>query len=137
MSGPARKPLLERFMAFVFPEPMSGCWLWNGAATRCGYGRIALGGHSGGLAAAHRVAWQLFRGDIPSDREVAHRCDVRACVNPDHLWLASHAENMADMMRKGRYRPGPVFGDRNGSRTRPDRRPRGDNHWTRRVGRMA
>ena len=119
-------------MNFVSPEPMSGCWLWTGCGSLCGYGRFGAGGHYGGLIPAHRQAWMLFRGPIPDGLEVAHKCDVRWCVNPDHLWLATHAENMADMLAKGRRKDGPVYGDRNGSRTRPDRRPRGDNHWTRR-----
>lgn len=131
-TGPKPRPILERFEEKFEPIPWSGCWIWLAATSKCGYGRFGVGGHTGNLFPAHRIAWQLYRGEIPEGFEVAHRCDVRTCVNPDHLWLATHAENMADMMAKGRNRPGPVFGDRNGSRTRPDRRPRGDQHWTHR-----
>jgi hypothetical protein len=132
-TGPKPRPALDRFMAFVSPDIATGCWLWTGARSRCGYGRFALkGGHAGGLAPAHRAAWLLFRGDIPAGLEVAHACDVRLCVNPAHLWVATHAENMADMLRKGRKGDSRVFGDRNGSRTKPERRPRGAAHWTHR-----
>lgn len=130
-TGPKPRPIAERFMDKVIPEALSGCWLWDGAVSKCGYGRFGVGGHNGKLRPAHRVSWEIHNGTIPEGLEVAHRCDVRICVNPAHLWLATHAENMADMIAKCRYRPGPVFGDRNGSRTRPDRRPRGDQHWTR------
>lgn len=131
-TGPKARSLLDRFMDKVSPEPNTGCWLWIGALSLCGYSRIGLGGHQGGMRPGHRIAWLLFRGEIPDGFEVAHKCDVRICVNPQHLWLATHADNMADMIRKGRHRAGSAFGDRNGSRTHPERRPRGDDHWTRR-----
>lgn len=132
MSGPKPQPRAEAFEQRHIPEPNSGCWLWVGAANRDGYGLFCGSRKGKAQHLAHRISWELFRGPIPQGVEVCHRCDVRCCVNPDHLFLATHTDNMADMYRKGRGRPGVVFGDANGSRTRPDRRPRGENHWTRR-----
>ena len=51
---------------------------------------------------AHRVAWELVNGPIPDGLEVAHKCDVRNCCNPDHLFLATHDQNMQDCKEKGR-----------------------------------
>lgn len=97
--GNSHMPLRERFDLSYMPEPNSGCWLWIAAAKPPGYGVIGVNGR---CSSAHRVSWQLHNGPIPRGMHVCHRCDVPACVNPDHLWLGSHRENMADMVAKGR-----------------------------------
>jgi hypothetical protein len=92
-----------RFWDRMTPEPMSGCWLWERAVSANGYGNICVlkierrGVHVG----AHRVAWAIANGREP-DGYVCHRCDVRICCNPDHLWIGSNADNLADMVAKGR-----------------------------------
>ena len=93
-------PALERFQAKVFIDPVSGCWLWTGATeSRFGYGKFRLGGAS---INAHRASWELFRGPIPAGMFILHKCDVPACVNPDHLFLGTQSENNKDRAAKGR-----------------------------------
>lgn len=86
---------VERFMDKVSPEPMSGCWLWTGAMFPTGYGSFALTRR--GVQYAHRASLVLFRGvQLPQGRmvNVDHRCRVKLCVNPDHLELVPHVENI-------------------------------------------
>lgn len=100
-----RTPLAERWARFV--RKTDTCWLWTGPLTK-GYGSIGRGGREGASAYAHRVAWELFRGEIPPGLFVCHHCDVPACVNPDHLFLGTALDNKRDEIRKGRQAPPEV-----------------------------
>jgi len=90
-------PLAPRFWRKVNKTP--SCWLWAGTFYPTGYGVIRVSGRN---MRAHRVSWELEHGPIPDDQWVLHRCDVRACVRPDHLYLGTNADNVADMLAKGR-----------------------------------
>lgn len=80
-----------------------GCWLWTGATAR-GYGTFGSGGQFGRNVLAHRFAWQRKNGPIPAGMVICHSCDNPPCVNPAHLWIGTHADNVADKIAKGRSR---------------------------------
>ena len=100
--GGALKPVLspqQRFEASIERVPESGCWLWTRSVNRNGYGKVKV---SGRHLTAHRWSWMLHRGEITNGLHVLHRCDVTACVNPNHLWLGTGLDNVRDMWSKGR-----------------------------------
>lgn len=99
-----KRTLLERFMDKVREEPNTGCWLWNGYIEPGGYGMMWMPGNR--QKSAHRLSWELYKGDIPAGAFICHSCDTRNCVNPKHLFLCNAAENAADMKAKGRSRCG-------------------------------
>ena len=95
----AKTTLQERFLARVEPVTESGCWIWVGWKGPRGYGGVYRNHRR---LYAHRVAWELYHGEIPKGLCVLHQCDVPCCVNPDHLFLGSHKDNMRDMVLKNR-----------------------------------
>ena len=97
----------ERFLLRVSPEPNSGCWLWDGAWRSDGYGASTSPGFKG-TKQAHIVSWLLFRGPIPNGLFVLHRCDIRPCVNPAHLFLGTAKDNHDDCKNKDRDVPPPL-----------------------------
>lgn len=79
-----------------------GCWLWTAARTTGGYGKFGDWERKKTWA-AHRLSWELTNGPIEKGLEVCHRCNVKLCVRPDHMYLATHSQNSADAARDGLY----------------------------------
>ncbi|MBL8445652.1 MAG: HNH endonuclease [Zoogloeaceae bacterium] len=95
--------LLDRFIEKCIPVTESGCWIWMACIhSSTGYGRFGIGRRE--TEYAHRASWRLFKGEIPAGLDVCHMCDVRLCVNPNHLFLGTRQDNMKDASKKGRVR---------------------------------
>ena len=103
-------------------ERTDNCWEWVGARNLSGYGHLWI---AGGNISAHRISWLLHYGSIPSGMLICHHCDNPGCVNPQHLFLGTQKENLADRERKGRT----PKGDRSSRRLHLDRYPTGERHY--------
>ncbi len=93
--------LAERLEFYSEADP-SACRLWQGTF-RDGYGRLRFKGKKKN---AHVWAWEVKHGPIPPGKQVLHYCDVRACINTEHLFLGTNADNVADKVQKGRQAKG-------------------------------
>src|SRR5258706_10921681 len=99
------QPIKERFDSKWTPEPFRGCWLWSACVNSSGYGSFGIGSrtdHTRCIITSHRMAWQIYRGEVPIGLHVLHHCDTRCCVNPDHLFLGTGLDNTMDMIKKNR-----------------------------------
>jgi hypothetical protein len=84
----------------------NGCWLWTGFKGNSGYGNFEINNNKKDgrvTMKVHRLSYEIFKGPIPEGMLVCHTCDVRECCNPEHLWLGTQQQNIADMMAKGRH----------------------------------
>ncbi|SRR6266851_3968953 len=94
------RPITEaQFHDRYTPEPNTGCWLWTRHLTDRGYGAQKYRMREW---RAHRLMWLFTHGGLTDEQQVLHTCDTRSCVNPDHLFLGTVADNMEDRRRKGR-----------------------------------
>lgn len=98
--GTIFKPTLDRLLAGSFPCE-SGCRLWKGATSKNGYGVLYSSEHRKSRL-THRLSYELQVGPIPDGMKVLHKCDVRRCIEPQHLFLGTTQDNQDDMARKGR-----------------------------------
>jgi hypothetical protein len=107
-NGERRRNTPEKFWSRV--NKTETCWLWTGRVDVSGYGVFRVYGRGVCSIKAHRYAWELTKGPIPEGLRVLHRCDVRACLNPAHLFIGTDADNMRDKCEKGRQPRGEAQG---------------------------
>ncbi len=115
---------VERFWDKV--QKSDGCWEWQGGYISTGYGCVVLTGDPSipYRMLTHRAAWMLTYGEIPDGLWVLHKCDNRRCVRPDHLFLGTRYDNIADCKAKGRVAKGPT----SGAVLHPEKIQRGEEH---------
>src|SRR5205814_9757115 len=87
----------KRFFKYV--RKTKHCWFWIGNRTKDGYGRFRLNGRD---HASHRASWMLFKGQIKKGYDICHKCDIKPCIKPSHLFQGTRKDNMQDASKKGR-----------------------------------
>lgn len=94
---------VQRFHAGYVVNELTGCWEWQRNIQANGYGHMK---HSGKARGVHRVSYEMHKGEIPLGAYVLHRCDIRCCVNPLHLFVGTALDNRIDMQSKMRHAHG-------------------------------
>lgn len=124
-----RRSTEQDFWKHVNKRNADECWIWTGRLTDCGYGRV---GYHRKQWKAHRLAWALTYGSIENGMGVLHKCDNPPCCNPNHLFIGTQIDNMADSARKGRHPRNATHylpsGDRHHSRLHPEVMARGEHN---------
>lgn len=123
---------IERFWSKVDKRGEDECWEWKDFRDRGGYGKFWLNGKS---VISSRVAWVIANGSIEDGLVVCHKCDNPSCCNPDHLFVGTNLDNVADRVAKGRCGRQP--GEQHWTRRCPEFLCKGDNHWARRMPEKA
>ena len=121
-------------------QKTDNCWMWLGPTKPSGHGCLTADCL---CQSAHRIAYRLFKAPIEKGKHIRHKCDNPPCVNPDHLLIGTHQDNMRDATERGRWQTGDQHwsrrmpekvarGERHHSHTKPGCMPSGDEHWTHR-----
>lgn len=93
------EPITSEFLLRFIKKQSSGCWEWQRALAKSGYGVIRL--PNGKVETVHRIAYSLWKGPIPKGLFVLHRCDNKKCANPEHLFAGTARDNIRDAFAKG------------------------------------
>lgn len=114
-NGPYAKTPEQLFWSHVTPISPNECWEWNGPRLKNGYGQmyVKVNGKWKNTM-THRLSWEIHYGEIPSGKVIMHKCDNPACVNPNHLSVGTHLDNIIDKVRKGRQRHRAHIGTEHG-----------------------